>query len=50
MTKKELKKLMEEYISRQDNYTKEEWYGTPYELVGEVLQEFASELGIELGD
>ena len=48
MTKKELKRLMEEFISRQDNYDKDEWYGTRQEFVADVLTDFACDLNIDL--
>ncbi len=48
MTKKELKNLMEEYIARQDCYNKDELYCTQYDIVADVLKDFAEELGIVL--
>lgn len=48
MTKNQLKQLMEEYIARQDNWDKDEWYGTQQEMVAEVLTNFAEELKIKL--
>lgn len=47
MTKKELKKLMQEYIARQ-NTVKDEWWVTQQELAKEVLVDFAGELDIDL--
>ena len=50
MTKKELKQKMLDYLSRQDNYTKDEWYDTPYAMTFDVLADFAKEeLNIDIG-
>lgn len=48
MTKKELKKLMQEFIASRDNWTHDEWYGTDQDYAKVILGDFATELGINL--
>lgn len=48
MTKKELKKLMLEILSEQDNEDRDEWYATDYIFVKFGLGLLAERLGIEL--
>lgn len=49
MTKKELKQRMLEYINRQSDFDKDEWYGTQRDFVESVLTEFArDEFGMDL--
>jgi hypothetical protein len=48
MTKKELKQKMLDFINRQDDYVKDEWYGTNYDIYYDIMKEFAEDLGIEL--
>jgi hypothetical protein len=48
MTKKELKQKMLDFINRQDDYVKDEWYATNYVIYCHIMKEFAEDLGIEL--
>jgi hypothetical protein len=49
MTKKELKQKMLDFINRQDDNVKDEWYATNRGVYKFVIEEFAKEeFGIDL--
>lgn len=48
MTKKELKQKMVEFIERQNEFNKEEWYISDKALAAYIIVEFANDLGIDL--